>query len=143
MIASFTSSPCLRSHFVISLLKSPENHRNVHTNPIYRYKFDQTDREVFESTLEAALNSGDVPELKSTQDIPKYADFIVTAIRETQIYPQVKFLGITFDSKCTFQKHQVSPNRTVSQQKMGTQPVHHMTIYNVSDQFSNMAPFRP
>ena len=42
--------------------------------------FDQIDREVFESTLEAALTSGDIPELKSTQDIDKYADFIVTAI---------------------------------------------------------------
>ena len=45
-----------------------------------RYKFNQTDREVFESTLKAALSSGDVPELKSTQDIDKYADFITTAI---------------------------------------------------------------
>ena len=54
-------------------------HRNAHTNPI-RYKFDQTDREVFELALEAALSSGDIPELKSTQDIDKYADFIVTAI---------------------------------------------------------------
>ena len=35
---------------------------------------------MFESTLEAALNLGDVRELKSTQDIDKYADFIVTAI---------------------------------------------------------------
>ena len=35
---------------------------------------------MFESTLEAALSSGDVPELKSTQDIDKYADFITTAI---------------------------------------------------------------
>ena len=35
---------------------------------------------MFESTLKAALSSGDVPELKSTQDIDKYADFIVTAI---------------------------------------------------------------
>ena len=35
---------------------------------------------MFESTLEAALSSGDVPELKSTQDIDKYADFITNAI---------------------------------------------------------------
>ena len=35
---------------------------------------------MFESSLEAALSSGDIPELKSTQDIDKYADFIVTAI---------------------------------------------------------------
>ena len=53
--------------------------QNIHTNPI-RYKFNQADRELFESTLEAALSSGDVLELKSTQDIDKYADFIVTAI---------------------------------------------------------------
>ena len=33
-----------------------------------------------ESTLEAALSSGDIPELKSTQDIDNYADFMVTAI---------------------------------------------------------------
>ena len=52
---------------------------NIHTN-LVRYKFNQTDREVFESTLEAALSSGDVPELKSTQDIDRYADFITTAI---------------------------------------------------------------
>ena len=54
-------------------------HRNIHTNPI-RYKFNQTDREVFESTLEVALSQVDAPELKSTQDIDNYADFIVTAI---------------------------------------------------------------
>ena len=35
---------------------------------------------MFESTLEAALSSGDFPELKSIQDIDKYADFITTAI---------------------------------------------------------------
>ena len=35
---------------------------------------------MFKSTFEVALSSGDVPELKSTQDIDKYADFIVTAI---------------------------------------------------------------
>ena len=38
---------------------------------------------MFESTLEAALSSSDVPELKSTQDIDKYADFIITAISTT------------------------------------------------------------
>ena len=54
-------------------------HRNIHTNSV-TYKFNQTGREVFESTLEAALSSGGVPELKSTQDIDKYADFITIAI---------------------------------------------------------------
>ena len=58
---------------------SAQPHRNTHTKPV-KYKFDQTDREVFESTLEAALSSGEISELKSTQDIDKYADFIVTAI---------------------------------------------------------------
>ena len=43
-------------------------HKNIHTTNPIRYKCNQTDREVFESTLEAALSSGDVPELKSTQD---------------------------------------------------------------------------
>ena len=33
---------------------------------------------MFESTLEVALSSGDVPELKLTQDIDKYADIITT-----------------------------------------------------------------
>ena len=66
-------------HLPIEISVDAQPHRNTHTNPI-RYKFDQTDREVFESTLEAALRSGDIPELKSTQDIGKYADFLVTAI---------------------------------------------------------------
>ena len=66
-------------HLPIEISIDAQPHRNTHTNLI-RYKFDQTDREVFESTLEAALSLGDIPELKSTQDIDKYADFIVTAI---------------------------------------------------------------
>ena len=66
-------------HLPIEISIDAQPHRNTHTNPI-RYKFDQTHREVFESTLEAALSSGDIPELKSTQDIDKYADFIVTSI---------------------------------------------------------------
>ena len=35
---------------------------------------------MFESTLEAALSSGDAPEPKSTQDIDKHANPITTAI---------------------------------------------------------------
>ena len=35
-------------------------HRNIHTNPI-RYKFGQTDGEVFKLTLEVALSLGNVP----------------------------------------------------------------------------------
>ena len=47
---------------------------------LFCHQFNQTDREVFEATLEVALSPGDVLELKSTQDIDKYADFIFTAI---------------------------------------------------------------
>ena len=43
-------------------------------------KLDQTDREIHESTLEATLGSADLTGLKSTSDLDKYADFIVTAI---------------------------------------------------------------
>ena len=66
-------------HLPIEIAIDTPPHRNIHINPV-RYKFNQTDREVFESTLEAALSSGDIPKLKSTQDIDKYADFITTAI---------------------------------------------------------------
>ena len=45
-----------------------------------KYKFDQTDREVFESTLEEALGSADLSGHLSTSDLDKYADFIITAI---------------------------------------------------------------
>ena len=57
----------------------PPPHRNSSTNHI-KYKFDRTDREVFESTLEEALGSADFSGHLSTSDPDKYADFIVTAI---------------------------------------------------------------
>ena len=66
-------------HLPIEISTDAQPHRNIHTNPI-RHKFDQTDREVSETTVEAALSSGDVPELKSTQDIDEHADLIITAI---------------------------------------------------------------
>ena len=53
-------------------------HRNTYTNHT-KYKFDQTDREVFKSTLEEALGSADFSGLMSS-DLDKYADFIITAI---------------------------------------------------------------
>ena len=46
-------------HLPIEISIDAQPHGNQHTNPI-RYKFNQTDREVFESPLEAALSSGDV-----------------------------------------------------------------------------------
>ena len=54
-------------------------HRNSSINHT-KYKFDQTDREVFESTLEAALGFADFSGLTSTSDLDKYTDLIVTAI---------------------------------------------------------------
>ena len=54
-------------------------HRNTFTN-YTRYKFDQTDREVFESILEEALGSEDFSGHLSTNDLDRYADFIVTAL---------------------------------------------------------------
>ena len=45
-------------HIPTEMLIDAQPHRNIHTNPI-RYKFNQTDREVFE----AALSSGNVPKL--------------------------------------------------------------------------------
>ena len=54
-------------------------HRNSSTNHT-KYKFYQIDREVFESTLEAALGFEDFSGLTSTSDLDKYADFIVSAI---------------------------------------------------------------
>ena len=66
-------------HLPIEIGIDRQPHRNIHIK-IVRYKFNQSDREVFEPTLEASLSSGDVPELKSTQDIIKYAAFITSAI---------------------------------------------------------------
>ena len=66
-------------HLPIEITTDVQLHRNTHTNP-NSYKFNQTNRKVFQSTLEAALSLADVPKLKSTQDIDKYADFIVTGI---------------------------------------------------------------
>ena len=66
-------------HLPIEVSTIAPPHRNSSINHI-KYKFDQTDREVFKSTLEAALGSADFTGLTSTSDLDKYADFIVTAI---------------------------------------------------------------
>ena len=64
----------------ISIDPPPPSHWNTFTNHI-KYKFDQTDREVFESTLEEALGSTDFSGHLSTSDLAiEYADFVVTAI---------------------------------------------------------------
>ena len=66
-------------HLPIEISIDAPPHRNSSANHT-KYKFDQADREVFESTLEAALGSEDFPGLTSTSDLDKYADFIVSAI---------------------------------------------------------------
>ena len=66
-------------HLPIEMSIDATPHKNSYTNHT-EYKFDQTDRELFESTLEAALGSEDFSGLTSTSDLDKYADFIVSAI---------------------------------------------------------------
>ena len=66
-------------HLPIEISIDTPPHRNTFTNHT-KYKFDQTDQEVFESTLDEALGSADFSGLLSTSDLDKYADFIVTAI---------------------------------------------------------------
>ena len=66
-------------HLPIEISIDTTPHRNTSTNPI-KYKFGQTDREVFESTLDEALGSADLSGHLSTSDLDKYADSIVTAI---------------------------------------------------------------
>ena len=67
------------NHIPIEISIDTAPHRNTSTNPT-KYKFDQTNRKVFESTLDQALGSADFSGLLSTSDLEKYADFIVTAI---------------------------------------------------------------
>ena len=69
-------------HLPIEISIDTTPHRNTYTNHT-KYKFDQTDREVFESTLEEVLGSADFSGLMSTSDLDKYADFIITAISTT------------------------------------------------------------
>ena len=66
-------------HLPIEISIDAPPQRNSHTNHT-KYKFDQTDREVFKSILEAVLGSEDFSGLVSPSDLDKYADFIVSAI---------------------------------------------------------------
>ena len=66
-------------HLPIEISVDAPPHRNSHTNHT-KHKFDQSDREVFESTLETALGFEDFSGLASTSDLDKYADFIVSAV---------------------------------------------------------------
>ena len=66
-------------HLPIEISIDITPHRNTFTNHI-KYKFDQTDREVFESILKETLGSEDFSGHLSTTDLDKYADFIITAL---------------------------------------------------------------
>ena len=66
-------------HLPIEVSIDVPPHRNSSINHT-KYKFDQTDREVFESTLKTVLGSSDFSGLTSTSDLDNYTDFIVTAI---------------------------------------------------------------
>ena len=75
-------------HLPIEISIDTTTHRNTSTKPI-KYKFDQTDREVFKSTLDEALGSAEFSGHLSTSDLDKYADFIVTAI-STEVEKNLK-----------------------------------------------------
>ena len=66
-------------HLPIEISIDTAPHRNTFTNHT-RYKFDQTDREVFESILEEALGSKNFSGHLTTSDLDRYADFIITAL---------------------------------------------------------------
>ena len=66
-------------HLPIKISVDTTPHRNTFTNHI-EYKFDRTDREVFESILDEALGSEDFSGHLSTSDLDKHGDFIITAL---------------------------------------------------------------
>ena len=66
-------------HLPIEISIDTTPYRNTFTNHI-KYKFDQTDREVFESILEEALGLEDFSGHLPTSGLDKYADFIITAL---------------------------------------------------------------
>ena len=74
-------------HLPIEISIDTTPHRNTFTNHT-RYKFDQTDREVFQSILEEALASEDFSGHLSTSDLHKYTDFIITALH-TAVYKAI------------------------------------------------------
>ena len=61
-------------HLPIEIAIDTQPHRNIHINPV-RYKFYQTDREVFESTLEAALSTEMFPSLSLPRILDNYEYF--------------------------------------------------------------------
>ena len=66
-------------HLPIEISTDAPPHRNSHTNHT-KYKFDQTEREVSETTLEAALSSEDFSGLASTCDLDQYLQLALQSI---------------------------------------------------------------
>ena len=66
-------------HLPIEISIDALPHRNSSANHT-KYKFDQTNREVFESTLEGALGSEDFSGLTSTGDLDKYLQLALQSI---------------------------------------------------------------
>ena len=70
------------NHLPIEISIDTPPRRNTFTDHT-KYKFDQTDQEVFESTLEEVIRSVDFSGHLSTSDLDNYADFIITAMHTT------------------------------------------------------------
>ena len=85
-------------HLPIEVSIDAPLHKNSFINHT-KYKFDQTDREVFQSTLKAVLGSTDFTGLTSTSDLDKYTDFIVTAISTAVDKANPKSKSMQFESK--------------------------------------------
>ena len=66
-------------HLPIEVSIDAPLHRNSSINHT-KYKFDQADQEIFESTLEESLGYEDFTGLTSNSDLDKYAGFIIIAI---------------------------------------------------------------
>ena len=82
-------------HLLLEISIDAPSHRNSSTNHT-KYKFDQTDREVFESTLEAALGSEDISGLTSTSDLDKYSDlsYLQLALQSIEPFRNPKACGL-------------------------------------------------
>ena len=98
------------SHLPIEISVDASPHRNSSTNYI-KYKFDQTDREVFESTLEAALGSKDFSGLTLTGDLDKYTDYIVSAISTAVDRAIPKSKSVRSESNPIFDETNISANQ--------------------------------
>ena len=88
-----------------------------------------------------------------TKSRKKYKMIINCMARHLKVYPQVKFLGITFDSQLTFRKHfedildhcntRYHHLRLLANKKWGPSPSTLIQfIKNASDQFLTMALFQ-